>query len=227
MSNIDNMTIQNRIQRLCNPESGEEINITLFLAIILFGGGLYGATVGLWRSPLQAFYVAVKFPLLIFLTTLGTGLINPMLAQLMGAGITFRKSFFVVVRSYALLTIILVSFVPLILFLLYNLPPMGSTQARSAHSILLLANVALISFGGIIANINLFKSLYKVCETPGQALRILFSWLGTNMFLGCQLSWNLRPFFGTPTLAVNFLRDKPFENSFYEAVFFTFLSIFN
>jgi hypothetical protein len=29
---------------------------------VLLGGGLYGTSLGLWRSPLQATFMAVKFP---------------------------------------------------------------------------------------------------------------------------------------------------------------------
>ena len=43
-------------------------SVAQFSLIILIGAGLYGATLGLWRGPLQAFYTAIKFPLVIFLT---------------------------------------------------------------------------------------------------------------------------------------------------------------
>ncbi|MFL6599397.1 MAG: hypothetical protein ACJ8KF_15760, partial [Chthoniobacterales bacterium] len=40
-------------------------SIAQFSLIILMGAGVYGATLGLWRGPLQAFYTAIKFPLVI------------------------------------------------------------------------------------------------------------------------------------------------------------------
>src|SRR5207253_124072 len=55
-------------------------------AIISIGAGLYGITVGIWRAPLQSFYTAIKFPLLIFLTCGGNALLNGMLAQVLGSG---------------------------------------------------------------------------------------------------------------------------------------------
>ena len=51
-------------------------SVAQFSLIILIGAGVYGATLGLWRGPLQAFYTAIKFPLVIFLTCLGNGAIN-------------------------------------------------------------------------------------------------------------------------------------------------------
>jgi hypothetical protein len=46
------------------------------LLIIVVGTGAFGAAMGLWRAPLQAVFTAIKFPLIIFLTTLGTALLN-------------------------------------------------------------------------------------------------------------------------------------------------------
>ncbi len=198
-------------------KDSEKIRACLIWLII--GSSLYGASIGLWRAPLQSFYVAIKFPLLIILTTLGNAIINGMLAQLLGAKISFRQSFLAVMMSFTLITIILGSLTPLTFFLLYNLPPMGSELARQAHSLVLVVNVVLIAFAGIIGNLHLFSLLSHICDNALKAKQILFTWLGVNMFLGCQLSWNLRPFFGTPRLEVRFLRDDPFNGSFYEAIF--------
>jgi len=52
---------------------------TYCLAIIV-GSSVYGATIGLWRAPLQSGFTAIKFPLLIFLTCIGNGAVNGMLA---------------------------------------------------------------------------------------------------------------------------------------------------
>ncbi|MEN8190867.1 MAG: hypothetical protein ABFS19_13560 [Thermodesulfobacteriota bacterium] len=204
---------------LCSWFDRETEKIRLCLLLILVCGALYGMTLGVWRSPLQAVYVAVKFPLLIVLTMLGTGLINGMLAQLLGIAISFRQSLLAVLMSFALLSLILASFSPLLLFLVYNLPPMGSEGAGAGHRVLLLVNVAIITLSGLLANIHLYTLLVHICRTSSTALQLLFTWLTVNMFLGCQLSWNLRPFFGSPALPVRFLRDDPFAHSFYEAIY--------
>jgi hypothetical protein len=39
-----------------------------WLVAVVVGGGIYGASIGLWRAPEQAVWVAVKMPLLILLT---------------------------------------------------------------------------------------------------------------------------------------------------------------
>ncbi|XCN72059.1 MAG: hypothetical protein Q3M24_17350 [Candidatus Electrothrix aestuarii] len=189
----------------------------LCLLLIIIGGAIYGASLGIWRAPLQACFVAVKFPLLLLLTALGTALINGMLAQLLQAPIQFRQSLLAVLMSFALLAVMLASFTPLIGFLLWHLPPMSSKGQMDTHRIFLLANVAVIAFSGTVANLQLYYLLKQISgKSAGQILAV---WLAMNLFLGAQLSWNLRPFVGTPALPVTFMRDDPFNGSFYEAVF--------
>ncbi|HEX7260683.1 MAG TPA: hypothetical protein VF258_02620, partial [Luteolibacter sp.] len=36
--------------------------------------------------------------------------------------------------------------------------------------------------------------------------------------LGAQFSWILRPFFGTPSQKIQFLRDHPMKGNFYESI---------
>src|SRR5438552_3468050 len=76
--------------------------VGLCVVSIVTGAGLYGAVMGCWRAPLQALYVAIKLPLLILLTTMGNGLLNGMLAPLLGLNITFRQSLISVLVSFAI-----------------------------------------------------------------------------------------------------------------------------
>ena len=55
----------------------------LHLSVIVLGAGLYGAAMGWWRDPQQALFTAIKFPLIIVLTTVGNALLNAMLAPLL------------------------------------------------------------------------------------------------------------------------------------------------
>lgn len=51
------------------------------------------------------------------------------------------------------------------------------------------------------------------------SVRTFFAWLAGNLFVGAQMTWILRPFFGAPTLEIQFLRPNPLDGSFYETVF--------
>lgn len=186
--------------------------------LILFGCGIYGATVGLWRAPLQAAYTAAKFPLLIFLTCVGNALLNGILAQLLGSGLSFRQTSFAILMSFATAALILGAASPITLFVLSNTPPLGSSAARTGHSVTLLLHVFVIAYAGVLANQRLLRVLEKMSGQRAIARRVLVSWLAGNLFLGAQLAWTLRPFIGSPRLAIQFLRDDPLRGNFYEAV---------
>jgi hypothetical protein len=193
-------------------------SIAQFSLIILIGAGLYGATLGLWRAPLQALYTAIKFPLVIFLACLGNGAINGMLAQILGSGLSFTQTGLAILMSFAIAATILAGLAPITLFVWFNAPPLESRNAILGHSVMLVTHVFAIAFAGVIANRRLLGLLRKMSGSDKVARAVLLSWLAGNLFLGAQLAWNLRPFIGSPRLAIQFLRDDPFRGNFYEAV---------
>jgi hypothetical protein len=200
--------------------------IVSYLAIILIGSGVYGFTLGIWRAPLQSLYTAIKFPLLIFLTCAGNGTVNGMLAHVLGSGLSFKQTSLAILMSFALAAVILAGFSPITLFIWYNAPPLASKSAVLGHSVMLLTHVLAIAFAGITANHRLLELLRKISGRDATARAVLFSWLAGNLFLGAQLAWNLRPFIGSPTLAVQFFRDDPLRGNFYEAVWRAFRHLF-
>ena len=197
------------------------------LAIIIVGAGCYGAAMGWWRAPQQGLFVAIKFPLIILLTTLGNALINGMFAPLLGLNIPFRQSFSAIVMSHAITAAILGAFSPLIAFMVWNAPPMSySISSVAAYNLIKLAHVAIIMFAGIAGNVRLFQMLAHLGGSSAVARRVLFAWLAGNLFLGSQLSWILRPFIGAPALPVQFIRDGALHGNFYENVFGAFTQFF-
>jgi hypothetical protein len=183
-------------------------------------GGLaaYGFTVGFWRDPLMGGYVAVKMPLLVFLTLLCNGLLNGLLALLLGSGLGFRQSLLALLTSSAIAGVILGSLAPVTLLLAWNAPPPDSPQAQGSHAAYLVTHTFLIGFAGIAANVHLHRLLAAKASTPAAATATLLAWLGGNGFLGAQFSWVLRPFFGSPSLEVQFLRPDPLRGNFYQTV---------
>jgi hypothetical protein len=194
--------------------------LLLYVVVIVLGTGLYGGAMGLWRDPLQAVYTAIKFPLIILLTALGNTLLNGMLAPLLGLNINFRQSLLAVLMSFTIIATILGSFSPLLLYLVWNTPPISQQAlSHSSHSFILLTQVVVISFAGIVANLRLVQLLRRLSGSKPIARKILFAWLAGNLFLGSQLTWILRPFIGAPHLPVEFLRPNAFQGNFYETVF--------
>lgn len=209
-------------------ESADARRWWFYVAIILGGAGLFGAAVGSWRDPLQALYTALKLPLIILLTSLGNGLLNAMLAPLLGINLNLRQSLLAVLMSFTIAAVILGAFSPLLYFLIWNTPALatGASTNTGAHSLVLLCETGIIAFAGIAANVRLLQLLRELAGSAGAAQKVLFAWLAGNLLLGSQLAWIMRPFVGSPGLPVQFLRANPFEGSFYEAIFRAFKHLF-
>ena len=181
---------------------------------------------GWWRSPEQALFVAIKFPLIILLTTLGNALLNAMLAPLLGLNLTLRQSLGAVLMSFTISAAILGAFSPLIAFMVWNAPDMtGKYVSGSAYNIILLTHVLVIALAGMTGNMRLFRLLHRLGGSRATARRVLFAWLAGNLFFGSQLTWILRPFIGSPTLPVEFFRKSALHGNFFEAVLRTFLQM--
>jgi hypothetical protein len=105
------------------------------------------------------------------------------------------------------------------LFICLNAPALDSATRGTGHSITLLCDVLFIAYAGVVANRRLLRLLERRCETSAAARRVFWSWLAGNLLLGAQLSWVLRPFIGSPGLAIEFLRHDPLRGNFYESVF--------
>lgn len=205
------------ISRDRRPRLHRESLVRQCLTVVV-GCSLYGATVGSWRAPLQACYTAIKIPLLIFLTCGANALFNGMLAQLLGSGLSFKRTAAAVLASFATAATILGSLSPVTLFVWWNAPTLQSSNAIVGHSVMLLTHVFVIACAGLLANHHLLAALENEIGNATVARRVLFSWLAGNLFLGAQLAWNLRPFIGSPSLAVQFVRADPLRGNFYEAV---------
>ncbi len=190
--------------------------VKLAVLVIVLGDGFYGFTVGLWHAPLQAWYTAVKFPLLVLLTCGANALLNGMLAQVIGLELSFRQTTQTILLSFALAALILGALSPVVLFLLWNTPPLGVVS--TAYNVLLSTHVFVIAFAGIIGNLRLLRLLLALSGSPGLARVTLVCWLAGNLFLGSQLAWVLRPFVGSPGLPIEFLRDHPLRGNFFEAL---------
>src|SRR5687768_9007856 len=94
---------------------------------VITGAGLYGATLGCWRGVLQELVTGIKRPLAILLTTLGNGLLNGMLAPLLGINLTFRQSLTMVLLSFAIASVVLGALSPVALFIVWNTPALTTT----------------------------------------------------------------------------------------------------
>ncbi|HYF34617.1 MAG TPA: hypothetical protein VD994_04950 [Prosthecobacter sp.] len=188
------------------------------LLCVCVGGGAYGFSIGLWRAPLQGVFVAVKMPCLIFLTLFVNGLLNGLLAALLGSGLSFRQTLMACLMSFAIFGLIVGSLSPIAIAMALDAPPPGAVEAARWYRVILLTHTAIIAFAGVVANGKLLRLLQDFAGSSAAGWRVLLAWLAGNLFVGAQLSYNLRPFFGNPELPVQFVRPDPFHGNFYEAV---------
>src|SRR5438552_12310192 len=147
------------------------------VAAIAIGAGMYGATMGCWRDAWQALYTGIKLPLVIVLTTLGNGLLNGMLAPLLGLNISFRQSLVLVLISFAIASIILGGLSPVALFMVWNTPPLSGTTWLTSpeYGFLQLTLAIFIAFAGTIGNLRLFPLLCQWTNSKIVSRRVLLA----------------------------------------------------
>ena len=195
--------------------------VAFCVAAIVAGAGCYGAVMGSWREPLQALYTGIKLPMVILLTTLGNGLLNGMLAPLLGLNVTFRQSLAAVLISFAITAVVLGALSPVALFIVWNTPPLtaGTTLTSPEYGFLQLTLAVFVALGGITGNVRLLPLLRHWAPNAAVARNVLLAWLAGNLLLGSQICWVLRPFIWDSKRPVEFIGPDVFHGSFFETVF--------
>ncbi|HEY2951117.1 MAG TPA: hypothetical protein VGK40_00965 [Verrucomicrobiae bacterium] len=149
--------------------------VLLYVAVIIIGAALFGAAVGCWRSNLQALYAAIKFPLIILLTTLGNALLNAMLAPLLGLNLGLRQS--------------------LLAFLLIGFAPVAWIFSQSTESEVAMGALHLIFW--LIATYFGMRFLHagfrNLDANTGGGLKV---WVAIFMLVMLQMTTALRPIVG-------------------------------
>jgi len=190
-------------------------------AFIVISCVVYGAVLAGWRSPQLVLYVAVKLPLLFLGTTTLVAGFNWMTASLLGSGLSFKSTVFVVFAAMTISGWILLSLAPVALFfLLSGVPVVGSHDVlRTAHNSILVTHIIILSLAGFGGNMALLKGLRRVVRPRCPVGSLFASWVLAFAFVGCQMSWILRPFVGSPFYPVAWIRPDCLDRNFYEFVF--------
>jgi len=206
--------------RLRTGEAGWSDLASLCLFTVL-STGLYGLVLAGWRSPLLSLYVAVKLPLLFIGATAVVSVLNWMFAALLGSGLSFRSTMLAVFASMTVGGWILLALAPVAFFFLVSgVPRAGSDEElRLAHNAILMTHILVLAFAGVAGNAALLSGLRSAVRPGCPVLTLFFAWVGSFAFVGCQMSWMLRPFVGSPFYPVAFLRADWLDRNFYEFVF--------
>lgn len=167
----------------------------------------------------MALYVGIKFPILILATLCGTGLMNGILGQLIGSGLGFMEAFKSQLTSFLIFSLIVGSLSPIAFMLAFEMPGWTDEMKFESYRTQVHIHTIVIAYAGILANHKLYRTLQAKIGNLTTARQTLFIWLAGNLFVGAQLSWNLRPFFGSPYTDAEFLRSDWRDKTFYESLF--------
>ena len=191
------------------------------VAFVCFACALYGAVLAGWRAPRLSLYVAVKLPMLFLGSTALVAVFNWMIASILGSGLSFKSMAFTVFASMTIGCWILLSLAPVALFFLLSGVSYSGTPAelQYAHNSILMTHIIILALAGIAGTAALLEGLRRIVPSRCPATGLFLAWLSAFAFVGCQLSWMLRPFIGSPFFPVVFLRPDALERNFYEFVF--------
>lgn len=188
---------------------------------IVLACAAYGAVLAGWRSPLLMAYVALKLPLLFLGTAAIVAIFNWLTATALGSGLSFKSTIFIVLAALTMASWLLLSLVPVAIFLLATAVPESQSHdgLRYAHNVILITHILILALAGTGGNIALFAGIRRMVRSTCSTASLFLVWLAAFAFVGCQMSWILRPFVGSPFFPVAFMRPDCLERNFYEFVF--------
>lgn len=155
---------------------------------------LYGAVVGSSHSMLQAISSAIKLPILFLITSIICLPTLYFFNILFGAKQSLIQNLALILTPITVTATLMFSFAPITLFFMLT--------TTSSYQFFKLLNVAFFSIAGIIGIVFLTQGMQAVSTPEDQGVRIrswaLRFWIIIYAFVGSQMAWTLRPFFGYP-----------------------------
>lgn len=182
---------------------------------------LYGAVMGSTHSLAQTISAALKLPALFLLTLLICLPTLYFFNVLFGSSQSLTQNFALILTAITVTSVLLLSFGPITLFFMLT---------SSNYQFFKLLNVGIFAITGIIGVTFLYQGmtyistndeLAALAALPSESLdeqaraaelrrqaetgrrarkRILQLWVLVYAFVGTQMAWTLRPFFGAPGL---------------------------
>jgi hypothetical protein len=217
-------------------------------ALALIG---YGAVMGAGASSplLQSLAAAIKLPVL-FLLTLAICLPTLYLFNLLcGGRLSARQALALALSAITISSALTLAFAPVAIFFLITASSYHFYQLLNVAILSLTGFVGLQFLVSGVRSINvldraaqpepLISRLPELAEQDGEApqqtarppasprsvnMTLLYLWLGLYGFVGTQLGWTLRPFFGDPDRAFTIFR--AIEGNFYLGVLEAFVGLF-
>ena len=163
-----------------------ELNV---IAAVSFA--VYGAIIGSQLGVLQALSSCIKLPILFLLTT---AICMPTLfifSSFFGSKRSLLQTFVLLATGTAIIGVAMVGFAPITLFFIVT---------TRSYQFFKLMNVAFFAVSGLLGVLFFNRMYVQLSEDGSPAIRsrrmFLRFWLLLFAFVGTQLAWTLRPFFG-------------------------------
>lgn len=207
-----------------SKELKSKIWMLLMSSILCFA--IYGFIIGFSNSALQAISSAIKLPILYLLTMCICFPTLFILNSFFGAKQPIGQTFTLIVTGNCIISLILVAFAPVTLFFLL------SSHNYPFYKLLNVIFFAISGYAGVVffhktftritrlpsqtalpiteADATLVKTIIKpqaVVHTNSNLDKFLLFWLVLYCFVGIQLGWTLRPFFGEPNTPFEIVRE--------------------
>jgi hypothetical protein len=215
----------------------------------------YGAVLGFSNSALQAITSAIKLPVLFLLTLAICLPTLYLFNLLFGARLSARQAIALVMVAITVTSMLTLAFAPISLFFLITAPDYDFFKVLNVAILTLTGAVGLgflrsgmhtmnlLAKRELIADVRTQHSQPAISDTEsadeaGEAseeavleterpvsMGLLNVWIVLYGFVGTQLAWTLRPFFGDPD--ASFALFRPIAGNFYVNIVRTFFEIFN
>ena len=195
------------LRALLRPDA-PALSLSKLAILVALCGAIQGALMGSYAlfnggSALFMLWAAFKVPLFLGIAAALCFPALRVLYYLVGLGDEFAPMIRALAAAQAAFAAILVAMAPFVLVFYAS-----GLSYRGA----LILNLALFALAGIAAQNVARGRLHELLKREARHLKLWAIGFGMWAFVAVQLAWNLRPFIGSPDVAVQFLRPDAFSN---------------
>ncbi len=195
------------LQEIAESKQIDKKIISLLVCSSLFFA-IYGVIIGSMQGWLQMLSSGFKLPALYLLTLLICLPTLYLFDVIFGSKRTFPQYLALLLASMSMISVMLFGFAPVTLFFRLSM---------NDHNFFRLLNIAVFALTGIIGIKFFHKAMISLINPESESLpnrhKLIKSWLILYGFVGSQLGWTLRPFFGAPGQPFALFRE--IESNFY------------
>jgi hypothetical protein len=202
--------LRNRLDFIKEIHEGTRLGKKIFSLLICSSIflAIYGLIIGSFQGWEQMLSSSLKLPALYLLTLIICLPTLYFFDIICGSKFSFLQYVALLLASLSMMSVMLFGFAPICLFFRIS---------SNDYSFFQLLNIVIFSFTGIVG-INFFYHATLVIpfqdnQIPKNRKNIIQGWLVLFGFVGTQLAWTLRPFFGTPGQSFALFRN--IESNFY------------